>query len=101
MSESRVRENRTHGSIGGRWRHGTNLRGRWSRAGALKYATTSARSGPRPQQHSAEPAAYLTVDLCCPGADIGHCSAWPIDGGSMVDPKHADREVLLVDLVHD
>src|SRR6266542_4487458 len=27
MSESRVRENRMHGSMGGRWRNGTNLRG--------------------------------------------------------------------------
>jgi len=27
MSASRVRENRTHGSIGGRWCNGTTLRG--------------------------------------------------------------------------
>ena len=34
---------------------------RWSRAGALRNATTTARSGPHPQQHSVDPAAYLTV----------------------------------------
>jgi hypothetical protein len=34
--------------------------GRWSRAGALQHATTTARSGPQPQQRTAEPAAYLT-----------------------------------------
>ena len=35
--------------------------GRWSWAGALRNATTTARSGPQPQQRTVEPAAYLTA----------------------------------------
>ena len=34
--------------------------GCWSQAGALKYATTTAWSGPQPQGRTTEPAAYLT-----------------------------------------
>jgi len=63
-----------HGSIGGRWRHGTNLRGRWSRAGALRNATTTARSGPQPQQRTVKPAAYLTCEPGAVGRGIGE--AW-------------------------
>jgi len=60
MSESRVRENRTHGSIGGRWRNGTNLRGPLVPGRRLEHATTMTWTGPQPQQRSATPAAYLT-----------------------------------------
>ncbi len=80
MSESRVRENRTHGSIGGRWRHGTNPAGPLSRAGALRNATTTARSGPQPQQRTVKPAAYLTA---VPGRRVSDEIAgdgWVVDG---------------------
>jgi len=60
MSESCVRENRMHGSIGGRWRNGTILRGPLVPGWCAEDATAMARSGPQPQQRSAEPAAYLT-----------------------------------------
>ena len=69
MSESRVRENRTHGSIGGRWPNGTNLRGPLVPGRRLEHASIMARSGPQPQQRSAQPAAYLTDWLV--GARLG------------------------------
>ena len=52
MSESRVRENRTHGSIGGRWRHGDDLRGLLVPGRRLEHAVTLAWSGPQPQRHA-------------------------------------------------
>jgi hypothetical protein len=45
--------------------------GRWSRAGALRNATIMARSGPQPQQRTAEPAAYLTALSKRNGAIVG------------------------------
>ena len=55
MSESRVRENRTHGLIGGRWggrRHGETERALDRETGGTEPV--------RPAGH-AEPAAYLTA----------------------------------------
>ncbi len=45
-----MRENRTHGSIGGRWRHGTDLRGLLVPGRWMKDATTMAWTGPQPQR---------------------------------------------------
>jgi hypothetical protein len=53
MSESRVRENRTHGSIGGRWRQRRQRRD-WRET--LGPASGTART-------TAKPAAYLTASL--------------------------------------
>ena len=45
-----MRENRTHGSIGGRWRSGTDLRGPLVPGRQLEHAATMAWSGPQPQR---------------------------------------------------
>jgi hypothetical protein len=52
--------------------------GRWSRAGALKHATTTAWSGPQPQPRSADPAAYLT---------IAGASSWVSSRGTSMMPS--------------
>ena len=54
MSESRVRENRMHGSIGGRWPEDTERR-----RGKDEKATAQ-RLHDRPDQ---QPAAYLTGEV--------------------------------------
>jgi hypothetical protein len=77
-----VRENRTHGSIGGRWRNGTLLRGLLVPGRRLEYAATMTWSGPQPQQRSAEPAAYLTdrgrLTVADAGARFGAAVAWRV-----------------------
>jgi hypothetical protein len=54
MSESRVRENRMHGSIGGRWGGDAH--------GETEHAPTRETGGTEPVRPTAnaEPAAYLT-----------------------------------------
>jgi hypothetical protein len=47
--------------IGGRWRHGTNLRGQLVPGRGAEKRHPMAWAGPQPQQRSAEPAAYLTA----------------------------------------
>ena len=54
MSESRVRENRTHGSIGGRWPEDPG------RSSGNDEKATAQRPHSRPDQ---QPAAYLTERL--------------------------------------
>ena len=55
-----MRENRTHGSIGGRWRHGDDLRGLLVPGRCAEKRHQMAWSGPQPQRMFVEPAAYLT-----------------------------------------
>ena len=45
-----MRENRTHGSIGGRWRHGDDLRGLLVPDRCANKRTTMVWSGPQPQR---------------------------------------------------
>jgi hypothetical protein len=56
-----MRENLKSGSIGGRWRHGTNLRRPLVPDRCAEKRHHMVRSGPQPQPRSAEPAAYLTT----------------------------------------
>ena len=59
-----------HGSMGGRWRNGTNLRGPLVPGRRLEHAATMTSSGPQPQQRSAKPAAYLTDSVGVDGSRI-------------------------------
>lgn len=73
MSESRVRENRTHGSIGGRWSRGT----------AHSDARTTPPRGhrPVPTGGTAQPAAYLTPSVA---RDHGVAGASSVGGVSEI-----------------
>ena len=73
MSESRVRENRTHGSIGGRWPEDERRRGKDEKAEAQRLHD--------PPDY--QPAAYLTTfdrdqDTVVGDASVG---SWPRGGG--------------------
>jgi len=58
MSESRVRENRTHGSIGGRWRDSHP-----GHDGIRTHPDTSPGLDPATPHGTVDPAAYLTDEV--------------------------------------